>query len=127
MTSFQLPSAIFPDNAIKRAERAYQKRSIKKPRLWRDWLNRIGLWAFATIATIILGSLLVGSLTQHDPISIMAALGSLPNVLILFTLFYHFMLMLNTMSLAANSIVREKESKTWEMLVLTGIDARQIV
>jgi len=127
MTSFQLPSAIFPENAIMRAERFYQQRSARKPRLWRRWINQSAKWLLIALALIEFGGLLAASLIQRDPTPLVQSLGPLPILLILLTIFYHLYLMFQTMSLAAHSITREKESQTWEMLVLTGIDARQIV
>jgi hypothetical protein len=39
----------------------------------------------------------------------------------------HFALMIQTLSLSANSIAREKQANNWDMLVLTGVDARKII
>ncbi len=127
MISFQLPSAIFPENAITRAERSYQARTARKLRPWRRWINRTILWLAITIALIQFCGLFIASLTQRDPTRIAEALNPLPNLLMLFAFSYHFYLMFQTIALAGNSITREKEAQTWEMLVLTGIDARQIV
>ncbi len=127
MTSFQLPSAIFPENAITRAETTYQVRMARKVRPWRRWINRAILWLAITLALIQYGGLLAASVTLRDPTRIAEALNPLPNLLMLFTVYYHFYLMFQTIALAGNSITREKEAQTWEMLVLTGIDARQIV
>ncbi len=127
MTSFQLPSAIFPENAIKRAELIYQQRSAKRPRAWRRWLNTIAKWLMIVLVLVLVLTLLLASITQRDPTPIVSMLGPIPSLLILFTVFYDISLMFSTISLAANSIAREKEGQTWEMLVLTGINARQIV
>ncbi len=127
MTPFQRLSAFFPDNAITHAERSYQQRSSKPLPKWRVWLNFAAKWATLTIALLMFGGLLIGSLTVRDPTPLVEKLNPLPNILIIVTLFYHFYLMFQTISLSANSIAREKESQTWDMLVLTGIDARQIV
>ena len=127
MTSFQLLSAVFPENAIKRAELIYQQRSAKRPRAWRRWLNTISKWLMIVLVLVIVATLLLASLTQRDPSPIMQILGPLPALLILFTLFYDLALMFRTIALGANSISREREGQTWEMLVLTGVNARQIV
>lgn len=127
VTSIQLPSAIFPENAITRAERLYQARSAKKPRSWRRLINRAFMWLATALALIQFFGLLLASITQHDPTPLVRSLDPFPNLLILFTIFYHFSLMFQTITLTGNSITREKESQTWEVLVLTGIDARQIV
>ena len=127
MTAFQRFSALFPDNAIIRAERTYQQRSAKQPRPWRRLLNRFIIALAITVALIQWLGLIIASLAQRDPTPFSRVLGPLPSLLILFTSYYHLYLMFQTMSLTANSIAREKEGQTWEMLVLTGIDARQIV
>jgi hypothetical protein len=127
MTSIQLPPAIFPENAITRAERAYQIRSAKKFRPWRRLINRAFMWLTITLALIQFFGLLLACIMQRDPTPLAKSLDPLPNLLILFTIFYHFALMFQTIALTGNSITREKESQTWEVLVLTGIDARQIV
>ncbi len=127
MTSFQLPFSFFPENAITRAERSYQARTTKTPRRWRRWVNRAFIWLLVTLSLIQFATLLLASLTQRDPSPIVKMLGPLPTLLMVFMLFYHFSLMFRTISLGANSIAREREAQTWEMLVLTGINARQIV
>ena len=127
MTSFQLPSAIFPENAIKQAELAYQERSAKKLPSLRRWITRTVKWLIITIALIHIGGLLIASLMRRDPTPITNSLGLLSVLLVIGAVYYHFYLMLQTMALTANSITREKESQTWELLVLTGVNARQIV
>ncbi len=127
MASFQLPPAFFPENAITRAELIYQQRSAKPARRWRRWLNAISKGLIIGIVFILVTMLLVASLTERDPTPIIKLLGVAPPLLILFTLFYDLSLIFQTISLAANSISREREGQTWEMLVLTGINARQIV
>src|SRR5215207_5851504 len=47
--------------------------------------------------------------------------------LVIFTISQALIVALRTISTGANSIAREKQSGTWEMLLLTGIDARRIV
>ncbi|MEP6985985.1 MAG: hypothetical protein ABI970_10320 [Chloroflexota bacterium] len=127
MTSFRLPSAIFPDNAITRAEHTYQTRSARKFRTWRRWINRTVMWLAIALSLIHFLGLLVASLTLRDPSPITRLLNPLPNLLLLFASFYHLYLMFQTIVLSSNSITREKEFQTWELLVLTGINARQIV
>ena len=127
MILFQFPSAIFPDNAISRAELSYQARSRKKLSPWRRWVNSAVMWLALAIALVEYIGLWGASLLQRDPAALTHALNPLPTLLVLFAFFYHFYLMFQTIALTANSIAREKEAQTWEMLVLTGINARQIV
>src|SRR4051812_18030591 len=119
MASFQLPSAIFPENAVSRAERSYQARSARKFRPWRRWINSVIMWLAITLALIHFGGLLIASLTQRDPTPITKAFNGLPkNALIFFAFSYHLYLMFQTIALTGNSITREKEAQTWEILVL---------
>ena len=127
MTSFQLPSTIFPDNAITRAELSYQIRSSKKLRPWRRWITRIAAGLLVMVSLIAFVGLMIASLSQRDPTPLIASFEPLPLLLILVAIVYAVYLMLQTISLTANSITREIEAETWEMLVLTGINARQIV
>src|SRR4051794_38677532 len=104
MTSFQLSPAIFPDNAITRAERAYQTRTVRRLRPWRRWINSGIMWLAIMLALIHFGGLLIASLTQRDPTPITKAFNGLPkNVLIFFAFSYHFYLMFRTIALTGNS------------------------
>jgi ABC-type Na+ efflux pump permease subunit len=85
------------------------------------------MYTAVTIALIEFFAMLVASVIQSDPTPLVQSLNPLSTVFILLALSYHLYLIFNTMSLAAHSITREKEAQTWEMLILTGIDARQIV
>lgn len=127
MTSFQLPPAIFPENAITRAERSYQEHAAKKLPPLRAWISRTIIWLVITVSLIHFGGLFISSLLQRDPTPIIRSLGPLSVLLIIFTVYDHFYLMFQTIALTANSITREKEAQTWELVVLTGINARQIV
>ena len=127
MTSSTRPSSFFRNSAITRAERTYQQRSVKPPRPWRRWVNFTAKWLAVTLSLILFGGLLLASITVRDPLPIAEKLYPLPNILTIVAVIYHIYLMFLTISRTANSISREKEAQTWDMLVLTGIDARQIV
>lgn len=127
MTSSLRPSSFFTNNPVSRAERTYQQRSTKQPRPWRRWVNRTVKWLMITLALILFGGLFLASVLLRDPTPIVDKLNPLPNLLGILVSMYHLLLMFQTISLTANSISREKEAQTWDMLVLTGIDARQIV
>ncbi len=127
MTSFQRLSRIFPQNAITRAERDYQQRSARVFSPFRRKVNRFVRWFMIMIAILQFGGLLIASLMQRNPIPLIESLQPLPTLVILPFILYHFYLMFQTLSIAARSISREKEGQTWDMLVLTGIDARKIV
>lgn len=126
MFKIALPAAWFPPNAISRAELAYQQRQPQR-RLWlRSGLLALE-WLMLTIGLILLGGEFAGALLQRDPSPIAAKFRVLAIVFIVYTVLRHFMLMFQTLAFSANSLVREKQIVNWDMLLLTGIDARQIV
>lgn len=124
--------SFFPDNPVLAAEQAYQQRSARPQRRWLYWLYRLVFYAGLLLSLVLFGGLLAGSLTGRDPTPIFdllnrpsygIVLGLLAAVLPLWQLG----LLLKTLQLSANSIAREKEAQTWELLVLSGINARRIV
>lgn len=117
----------FSANPIARAELAYQIRSRPQVRRWKRVITRIILIAALTLACILAGGEFAGVLLYRDPDPISRAFGVL-NILPVATAFIlHFVLMIQTLSLSANSVAREKQANNWDMLVLTGVDARQII
>ncbi len=111
---------------IAQAELAHQWHSTGQPR-WRQQLYAVERRVGLALALILYGGELAGALLRRDPTPIGETLGFAATLLVIFTGLYHFLLMFRTLALGANSITREKTGKTWEMLVLTGVDARQIV
>jgi hypothetical protein len=117
----------FSANPIARAELVYQTRSRPQVRRWKRVATRITLIAALTLACILAGGEFAGVVLYRDPDPISRAFGVL-NILPVATAFIlHFVLMIQTLSLSANSVAREKQANNWDMLVLTGIDARQII
>ncbi len=121
-----LPVSIFPNNAVMKAELAFQRRSTRAGGclvyllgflLYLSLLSALGVYVCALLTAVFQTNLL-------EPLK---AVGFFPILLIIFATIWHFILMFRTLMLAANSISREKQAQTWETLVLTGIDARQIV
>lgn len=126
MLKIALPTAWFPPNAISQAESAYLERQPKSRAGWRILL-RLSQWVMLTISLILFGGEFAGALLQRDAAPIGERLGVLTGVFIAYTVVRHFVLMLQTLSLSANSIAREKQSANWDILLLTGIDARRII
>ncbi|MBI5668127.1 MAG: hypothetical protein HZC41_08965 [Chloroflexi bacterium] len=124
MTPIQLP--VFTRNPIMQAELRFQRRAARGRRWWR-WLTRGGTLLAVMLALILYGGELAGALLQRDPSPIGEFFGVGVALLLVFTVALHFALMFRALALAANSIARERQGQTWDMLVLTGIDARQIV
>jgi hypothetical protein len=130
--SFRLASrSLFPSvlrhNPIMRAELAYQRRHTGQQRPWSRRLTRAVLLLAVFLSLILYGGELFGALLWRDPSPIGERFGFSVTLLMVFTLALHFVLMFRTLALGANSIAREKQNNTWDMLVLTGIDGQQIV
>lgn len=123
-----LPS-FFPDNPVLAAEQVYQQRSARPHRRWLHWLYRIALYAGVLLSIILFGGLLGAALAERDPTPIIDHLwyGIIPSLFAAIVPIWQIGLLLKTLQLSANSIVREKEAQTWELLVLSGINARRIV
>lgn len=117
----------FPNNAIMRAERSHQGLAITTQRRWRRYVQRVVIWFMLTIGMILFWGEVAGALTKRDASPIGQKLGVLTIVFIAYVVIWHFSLMFRTLALAANSITREKQSGSWDLLVLTGVDAQQIV
>ena len=126
---------------IIQAELTYQQRSSapRRRRLWRRilaWPWKI-LLALAVMSAVVV---LVGEITAaaigydfaHLPPETHPFAGIvlfiIPLVaLVPLTILIHFRTQLRTLALAANTISREKRGGTWDLLLLTPMDARQIV
>ncbi len=114
----------FAQNPITHAERTYQQGMYQAP---RHWLRTVTKWLVVAISLIVFGMAFVTSYTDTNPAVLIEQYAPLMALLIIVAAGYHIYLMFHTMILAANSISREKEGLTWDLLVLTGINARQIV
>jgi hypothetical protein len=122
----------FPDNPVLAAEQMYQERSAHPQRRWSYWLYRLVFYAGLLLSLVLFGGLLAGSLTGRDPTPIFdllnrPAYGIVLGFLVAALPLWQLGLLLKTLQLSANSVAREKEAQTWELLVLSGINARRIV
>ncbi len=126
MTVPRFSQPAFTRNPIAQAEIAYQQRTGRERRWWRWLVRGVTLLAVA-LALILYGGELAGVLLQRDPTPITSTLGVGVVLLLIFTTALHFLLLFRALALGANSITREAQGNTWELLVLTGLDARQIV
>ncbi len=121
------PQSFLPDSPIARAELRYQRHAAGKLRRWQRIFLRLGYGFLVTLSAILYFGQLAGSLLRRDSNPIFAALAPYVVILMVVTLATHVWLLLRTMMTACNSIAHEKMSGTWDVLILTGIDARQIV
>lgn len=125
----------FTNNVVAKAEFRYQRFLIENSRSGIGWI----VTAVLMLAPAILFSLLlfliggysqwaaINQLLYHDntTIRILMQIGSIAFVTMNVALY--FVVMLITMGLSASSISREKNNHTWHVLVLTELNARQIV
>lgn len=134
-------------DAVFAYEHLYQRRffggPLKRPGILRAisrWLRR----AYAGMALLLAGfvvaypaahvvlrtdSSLTGVYGEDFAATVLVwLLGVLPAlILIPHVLVTHFSVLFRAMARAANSITREKQSGTWELLLLTGVSTRQII
>lgn len=119
---------------VAQAELKYQWHIIESGRAGTLWI----ILAYVLLVPAAIASLVFfvgGLLNQFIPGGIhllrddsAALLGSLgATLLVAMNLALYLVLTMITLALASNSISREKRGKTWDNLLLTGVDARQIV
>ena len=129
-----LSSLEFTQNPVTRAELKYQWHIIETGRAGTLWI----IMAYVLLVPAAITSVVFfvgGLLNQFVPGGIhflpdetAALLGSLgATLLVAMNLALYLVLTMITLALASNSISREKRGKTWDNLLLTGVDARQIV
>lgn len=125
------------DNVVSRAEFRHQRYVLETSRSGWPWIVlAVILLAPGLITSIVL---LGFAITGNDPADLFAApnspgydffdgLASLGSVsLITMNFALYLVVILITLGLSANSINREKVKRTWEVLLLTNVDARQLV
>ncbi|MCB9454424.1 MAG: hypothetical protein H6671_00390 [Anaerolineaceae bacterium] len=123
--ALRLPT--FTHSAIMYAECRFQERNAAQPGRLRRWLGRGVMNLTLVISLVLFGGEIAGALLYRDPTPISDAFGPLTAFAAAVVMTLHFVLMFQTLSLSANSIAREKLKQTWEVLILTGIDARTVV
>jgi hypothetical protein len=121
-----------PHNPIIRAELLHLRRKRRVPGPATLWARRSMLGSAGLLALFIFGAALGLGLTYPDIYDsaerMLLARTTYPFILLLaLTLHLHFTTIQRTLTLAADTIRREKRSGTWESLLLTGVDARRLV
>lgn len=123
---------VLTDNIILQAELKHQYYVLEKSRVGRLWIAMAAvLLVPAFIASIVffvhgLISPFVSFTLIPDPLGSSLAFNAFL-LLIVMNVAMTVVVTLVTLSLAANSISREKNGKTWESLLLTNVDSRRIV
>lgn len=127
---------------IAQAELAYQQRSsaTRRPRhLFRRmlaWPYKV-LLAVAVVSSVtLISGEIAAAVIGYDFAALPQAMHTFVGIVLYFipiavlipiTLLIHFRTQLRTLAFAANSISREKRGGTWDILLLTPVNAHQIV
>lgn len=123
----------FTQNIIARAEFRHQRYVIESSRSGRGWIILAVLMLLPALlmSIILFGVGLVGGnlymfLNWDDsPFGQIAPLGIITFVTMNIALY--LVVTFITVGLSANSITRERSNKTWDVLLLTRVDAQQLV
>lgn len=125
MTFFALLQHTITNAEIKHQQRA-QGRGFA--RLTDAFPGRKLSLVAAVMALAIFWGEFVGALTGGSTGWIINSIGGLPAMITLAVMgVLHFRILLATLLLASDAIAREKRGRTWDSLLLTGLDARQII
>ena len=120
------------ENPVARAEHVHQQRGMIRLR-GRRFPIVFGL-ALVVVVISTAGLLIkpqIGAILNLTPLEVEHMLndwfGTLVVILGALVMIHHLSVALIGLQLASSAIAREKQGRTWESLLLTGIDARQIV
>ena len=125
MTFFALLQHTITNAEIKHQQRA-QGRGFA--RLTDAFPGRKLSLVAAVMALAIFWGEFIGALTGGNTGWIVNSIGGLPAMITLVVMgVIHFRVLLATLLFASDAIAREKRGRTWDSLLLTGLDARQII
>jgi hypothetical protein len=117
----------FTLNHIGEVESRYQARMLRQRRGWLAWIGRrlvdaaLIVAIFLALLSIVAGILRVDTTPFENQIPLLLIFPPITAVIL------HFSLLFRALAYSSNSITREQQSQSWDLLVLTGVDARQIV
>ena len=120
------------DNPVAEAELNHQQRS-GSPSRWQRWpaLFSLGL-TIALISNLCLllapqiaALLSVSAIDLHE--LLVGWFGTITILMGALIMIHHLSFSTAALQLASTSIAREKQGRTWESLLLTGVDARRII
>ncbi len=122
----------FTENIVAQMEFRHQLHVIESSRSRRIWI----ILALVMLVPALIGSLVFFGSALLSPFAAVNLLPREVNNALAYSVFLLMIVMnvalyavvhLITIGLSANSITREKQGRTWENLLLTNVDARQIV
>lgn len=120
-------SLVKPNDPIFRAELAHQGRTLPRRRRWVRQMLRFILYLSFVLAYLFLGVEIAAVLFNYDPEPLLRSLNVARVLPVTVAVILHFSLMLQALAKSADSIARERQGNNWDMLVMTGIDARSII
>lgn len=117
---------LFQENAITRAELSHLRRLTATKSLFRQATHWSRLAMLAGWAAAVLFILL--KLPQGRPgVLLWEEIAPLVILLLTGTFILHFVTVYRSLMLASEATMRERRARTWETLLLTGINTRQLV
>jgi hypothetical protein len=126
-------SQTLSDNPIVRAELSHQQRASASQK-WRRWsvLFSLGLGVALISSLSLLFALPQLAILLRVPVRDLEEIlrgwfGTLTVLIGGLIMIHHLSFSVAALQLASTSIAREKQGRTWESLLLTGLDARRIV
>ena len=129
-----LASIPFFSHPVTQAEAQYQGRIMENTRAGTIWVGLAYLMTYPALlisVVIYLGTLASQIIPGAVVLTLDATSLSIATLTLIFLIAMNIALYvvvtLVTLGLSINSINREKQGKTWDTLLLTGVDARQLV
>lgn len=126
-------SRTLSDNPIVRAELSHQQRGAVNQK-WRRWsvLFSLGLGVALLSSLSLLIALPQLAHLLHMPVGELQEIlrgwfGTLTVLIGGLIMIHHLSFSVAALQLTSTSIAREKQGRTWESLLMTGVDARRIV
>ncbi len=116
-----------PDNAISRLETRTLQRAAERVPRWHYWLGFAIRYLLLGLSLFYFGGLLIAAITQRDPFPLVSQSPLLTILFSILILLWHFGLMRQTLFYGAVSLAGERESGRWELLLLTGVSAQDLV
>jgi hypothetical protein len=125
LTNLRTIKNYFPQSPIQRTEYNHQM-SQRATGWWgqvRAFLDGI-LVVMAAFAILLCLTDTFGLDRSSPPAQFV---NSIMGIFVVIVIIQHFLTMIRTLALSSNSIVRERERQSWELLVLTGVDPQTVV
>ena len=114
------------ENVLTRAQQAYFRQGKQAGRL-RRWLIAAVWWLGLVFSFVFFVALLLTSIAGYDGYGLYLRLEAVSVGFWVVTFIAHYALLFRTLAIATGSLARERDSNTWELLVMTGISTKAII